>query len=524
MKISSFRIRNFRGYRDSGVISFDRLTAFVGKNDAGKSTVLEALDIFFNVKKIDKGDVNVHCRELGDTETSFNVCFTDLPTEVDIDAGGKTNLKDEYLLNANGLLEIEMRFADAGKPKCFVVANHPSSEGCNELLKKKNADLKKIVEKLKIECDLKTNSTMRKSIWAHFGGDLQLEMQMLEVDSKDGEIKAIWEKLQAYLPVFSLFKSDRSNDDKDAEVQDPLKVAVRQVVKEAGLQDKLNEIEGRVKTRLEDVAARTLQKVNEMAPGVANSLHPKMPPLKWEDLFKGISITGDQDIPLSKRGSGVRRLVLLNFFRAEAERLRDEKGAPDVIYAIEEPETSQHANFQMQLVDALVKMSITAGVQIVVTTHSSVVVKMLEARQLRIVFNNESGSTVKAIDEEGRVLPELSLNEICYLAYGKEASVEYHDELYGCLWVKEENSWRMLPHKPNERFHEKDFDLALKAKGVAFTKKWARDDGKGTKDCTLHTYIRNKIHHPENQDPNNTMYTSEELATSISGMRELLRA
>lgn len=524
MKISSFRIRNFRGYRDSGVISFDGLTAFVGKNDAGKSTVLEALDIFFNVKKIDKGDVNVRCRGLGDTETSFNVCFTDLPNEVDIDAGGKTNLKDEYLLNANGLLEIEMKFADAGKPKCFVVANHPSNEGCNELLKKKNADLKKIVEKLKIECDLSTNAIMRKSIWAHLGDDLKLAVQMLEVDSKDGEIKAIWEKLQTYLPVFSLFKSDRSNDDKDAEVQDPLKVAVRQVVKEEGLQDKLNEIEGRVKTRLEDVAARTLQKVNEMAPGVANSLHPKMPPLKWEDLFKGISIAGDQDIPLSKRGSGVRRLILLNFFRAEAERLRDEKGAPDVIYAIEEPETSQHANFQMQLVEALVKMSITAGGQVVVTTHSTVVVKMLEARQLRMVLNNESGSVVKEIDGEGRVLPELSLNEICYLAYGNEASVEYHDELYGCLWVKEEDAWRRLPHKPRERFHVEDFDLSLKTKGVELTKKWIRDDGKGAKDCTLHTYIRNKIHHPENQEPSNTMYTSEELAASISGMRELLQA
>lgn len=103
MKIASLRIRNFRGYRDSSIIKFDGLTAFIGKNDAGKSTILEALEIFFNVKKIDKGDVNVHCRKGGDTETRFNVCFTDLPNEVDIDAGGKTNLKDEYLLNAKGV-------------------------------------------------------------------------------------------------------------------------------------------------------------------------------------------------------------------------------------------------------------------------------------------------------------------------------------------------------------------------------------------------------------------------------------
>lgn len=42
------KIKNFRGYRDSTSINIQELTAFVGKNDSGKSTVLEALDIFFN--------------------------------------------------------------------------------------------------------------------------------------------------------------------------------------------------------------------------------------------------------------------------------------------------------------------------------------------------------------------------------------------------------------------------------------------------------------------------------------------
>ena len=37
----------------------DDLTALIGKNDVGKSTVLEALDIFFNQIKIDIGDRNV---------------------------------------------------------------------------------------------------------------------------------------------------------------------------------------------------------------------------------------------------------------------------------------------------------------------------------------------------------------------------------------------------------------------------------------------------------------------------------
>lgn len=53
-----------------------------------------------------------------------------------------------------------------------------------------------------------------------------------------------------------------------------------------------------------------------MNPNIANSLHPRFPmtqELKWADVFKGLSITGDEDIPINKRGSGVKRLILLNF-------------------------------------------------------------------------------------------------------------------------------------------------------------------------------------------------------------------
>ncbi len=36
MKLKTFKITNFRGYKEETVIDFDNLTAFVGKNDVGK--------------------------------------------------------------------------------------------------------------------------------------------------------------------------------------------------------------------------------------------------------------------------------------------------------------------------------------------------------------------------------------------------------------------------------------------------------------------------------------------------------
>lgn len=110
MKISSMKIKNFRSYRDPIEVRFDNLTVFVGKNDIGKSTILEALDIFFNdgkgVVKPDKNDVNVQASRLGDPETVISVCFTDLPRSIIIDDTVETTLESEHMLNSDDQLEV----------------------------------------------------------------------------------------------------------------------------------------------------------------------------------------------------------------------------------------------------------------------------------------------------------------------------------------------------------------------------------------------------------------------------------
>ena len=52
MQLKSVTISNFRRYASAVTTDFGNFTAFIGKNDAGKSTILEALDIFFNDGKL----------------------------------------------------------------------------------------------------------------------------------------------------------------------------------------------------------------------------------------------------------------------------------------------------------------------------------------------------------------------------------------------------------------------------------------------------------------------------------------
>jgi predicted ATP-dependent endonuclease of OLD family len=382
MKIVSLTIENFRSYRNPVTIPFNDLTVLIGKNDIGKSSILEALDIFFENRKIDSDDVNIGAKADGET-VKLSVVFSNLPIEIDLDAGAKTNLKDEFLLNENSLLEIKKDFSSLTKPKTFICCSHPLTENANDLHSLKIKDLQKRVKDLNIEGDFKASvkNELRKAIWNHFGAELTFQNTELEI-SQEG-VKDVWDKILPLLPLFALFQSDRKNDEKDKEVQDPLKVAAEQALKKHLVA--LNEIKKQVEAEVAEIANLTIEKLKEMNKEVAQQLKPNFPAeLKWSDLFKP-TLTSD-DIPMNKRGSGVRRLLLINFFRAEAERKRQEKNIPNVIYAIEEPETSQHPDWQKKLMDALKELSENGTAQIITTTHSPSLASLVDVEDIRFIY------------------------------------------------------------------------------------------------------------------------------------------
>ena len=252
-----------------------------------------------------------------------------------------------------------------------------------------------------------------------------LELEEIEIELAKIDAKNTWEQLKTYLPLYSLFQSDRKNSDGDNEIQNPMKLAVQEILKDQGLMNSLNQVAVEVEKKLKEVADQTLEKLNEMNPEIANSLNPVIPSpesLKWVDVFKSVSITGDEEIPINKRGSGVKRLVLLNFFRAEAERRKTENNVPDIIYAIEEPETSQHPSHQRKLIEAFIELSKADNTQVLLTTHSPSIVKMLQFDHLKLIKSEQSKEVVSV---ERNELPYPSLNEVNFLAFG-ESNDEYH--------------------------------------------------------------------------------------------------
>jgi ribonuclease HI len=365
---------------------------------------------------------------------------------------------------------------------------------------KKNPDLKSMLTEDMICNDRKKNSEIRKSIWSHYANDLMLDD--IEIELSKFEERDSWDKLKNYLPMYVLFQSDRKNSDGDSEIQNPMKIAVQEILKDSQISSKLSDVAYEVKRKLEEVSKNTLEKLNEMNPDIARTLEPVLPSvesLKWVDVFKSVSINCDDSIPINKRGSGVKRLVLLNFFRAEAERKLKESITPDVIYAIEEPETSQHPNHQMKLIEAFIDLSKSGNTQILLTTHSPSIVKMLKFENIKLIIKNEHKEVV---DVKEKDLPYPSLNEVNYLAFS-ESNDEYHNELYG--YIESEN-WL------------NNFKIG---KSTRIYKKIKKDGSISDENIILSEFIRHQIHHPENT--NNPKYTNDELQASIDQMRKFIK-
>lgn len=402
MILKKLYLKNFRGYYDIEIPFNQNLNVIIGKNDIGKSTILEALEIFFNNEtvKIEIEDLKVGASP----QMTIGVVFEVEPDkEYLIDAERKTSLNEEYLLNADGLLEIRKTWdceksLTARSLSTYIVADYLKEFSSNPLITLKITDLKKVCTEKGLDDavnDKRVLSDFRKAIYANITNK-ETQITLIPIDKED--TKKVYDSISSEFPYFALFQADRQNKDSDKEVQDPLKVITKQAIAE--VEEELKKVVDEIERRAILKGQKTIEKLAEMNPEIAKTLSPNIKYRNWDSLFS-FSFTGDEGIPLNKRGSGVRRLILLNYFRAEAEdKASSGKG---VVYAIEEPETSQHPEHQIMLINALIKLANAENKQVIITTHSPEIAKIAQNENLVLLARDDKSNPVLVSDEESKM-------------------------------------------------------------------------------------------------------------------------
>lgn len=97
---AGFRVKNFKSIKDSEVIEATDLNILIGKNDAGKSSLLEAIKIFLDVDKPD----DKHFHKWKSNKIVIKAFFEQIPDEL------KEHLGDDYQPKREEDLVIERKF------------------------------------------------------------------------------------------------------------------------------------------------------------------------------------------------------------------------------------------------------------------------------------------------------------------------------------------------------------------------------------------------------------------------------
>lgn len=226
--------------------------------------------------------------------------------------------------------------------------------------------------------------------------------------------------------------------------------------------------------------------------------------------FLAVEKGNNLQLNLNDIGSGYEM-----FFALVYSYYLSKQSGKDLVILIDEPELHFHPKLQSDFVHFLLEIS--REVQIVATTHSPLFIKqILDKPDVKIRILQLVDHKPKLVNMEKSCLPYLSANEINYLAFNLP-TVEFHNELYGMLQAK-----AIEEEEENEREHK--FDSWLSSKGLEQNYYWIKEINGKVKEPvarTMQTYIRNSIHHPENQ--HNEKYSSDELKASIEIMANLLK-
>lgn len=437
MKLIAIKIKDLRSYGGENLIELNKgFTSFIGRNDIGKSTVLDALDIFFENGKPELSDLYINSEG---RQIEISCIFDKLPESLIIDSGASTSIQEEYLSNSDGFLEVKKiwKCTDktiAKKPEISIVANYPNLEQVKCLHSLKQNELKALGEKMGLTVlDSKLNHLWRKEIWKNID-DLSFEEIELKISDFDTKATKVYSKIEESMPLFFVFRSDREMTDSDSEAKDPMQLAVAEA--QSLYETEIEEIRNKIQKNVEDVASSALEKLNEIDSNLANELKPVLRSTpKWKFDY---GIEDGDGVLLNKRGSGSRRLVLLNFFRAQAEKKSTEV-SKGIIYAIEEPETSQHPNNQKLIINALKDLSKDVNRQVIITTHSPELLRELKDEYfegIRFIQKDSDESTEVISGKDGLLLSAGALGVLEKKMFNSAEKIVLVEGKKDCLFLE----------------------------------------------------------------------------------------
>jgi putative ATP-dependent endonuclease of OLD family len=442
MILKKLNITNFKGINGTANIDFNLFNAIVGQNDAGKSTILLAIDAVLNNTTLLISDFNVSTT---DTELEIELMFDCQKEEYKLGEEIPTTIENEEMTNVDGLLVWKKVWNVNGekisKPKTYIVRKQYN--GNNDFVFKTETQLMALCDTNGIVTSKGNgeefnNVEKREKLREYnLNNNIVFEYETIEIPSTGtSKIKAIGDSIKKSLPSFQYFKADTSLSDTDSTIQKYFKDMAFKLIKEKVDTDL---IETSVRTQLESVLEKVTDKINDVVKST-EKVEPKIS-FDWSKLINTsfVSTSSGNEIPLSSRGDGFRRITMMSYFEYLAEADKTDE-SQKIIFGFEEPETFLHPSAQENLFEKLNSLT-DNGYQVITSTHSPTIVGNTKREGLIHISNpanvytvNQTNIDYKAlaidlgIKPDNTFTPLFSTSRLLFLVEGISDVIAMHHQ------------------------------------------------------------------------------------------------
>lgn len=391
MRIFDITIRNFRGIKHAKKIRCGSINTIVGRNDAGKSALIKALNVFFN-EKIKPEDIFQGKDEDENTEILVRFDTIGNINNLALDKEGKIVISKVFYFDKNGKAKVDTYYI------CNDI-HHPTIKNCWGV---KEEDLNKYIEILGRDFKKSgrgvTNLSKIEKI-QELTKSLPRSEQRYKADEFLKNIVKQYNEIE--LPIFSIFEAEQNLNIGATDFQNQFKqLTVASLEKNKALTDKIEEEVTSELTTEFDVIATFMQK---NVPGI-DKIEPKVI-CNWGNLVKfdlDLKFKNERySVPISNKGTGFKRLLMVAYF----EYLATRQTAQHQIFAIEEPETYLHPSLQEDLLSSI--LTISQNSQFYITTHSPVFAGATRQSNVIVVQKNDAISNYLNIENEDDLLDKV---------------------------------------------------------------------------------------------------------------------
>ncbi|WP_299672015.1 AAA family ATPase [uncultured Polaribacter sp.] len=401
MKLKNIAITNYRGVKNIQEVPLRNLSSIVGKNDAGKSIVLNAIATFLDAKNYPVVDSDFNDN---DSIIVFQVVFEHSNLKEILEAKIKTKIKkadgleeflNDFIFDGTIIYEREINKSGKAYNKESILIKDFNDEEFANLYFKADEELNKIIEDNTVVIPVEgkgRNSKIEKikhiKAFAIDKG-IQVENKFIIDDFK---ISSLFPQVELFVSDYGLEADTKFKTNSVTEISEYFQNAIKEE------QQPLRIVEKEIETEMQIEA----ESIKEFMSDYTSSLQKVeiKPQIIWKDAIKNVDVRfqfeGDENpIPMSHKGTGYRRLFMVARFRYLAEK---NKGN-NIVYLIEEPETFLHPSAQEDLLNALKELS--EDNQIVITTHSPVFAGATETSSV-ILCKKENQTIYKSSTDETR--------------------------------------------------------------------------------------------------------------------------